>query len=422
MGLIDSVMVGRLGTTELASLAFSLGIFNLVLVLFMGFGSAISVFVSQHHSQGNSREAILSLRHGFWLHLILSFSVVIVFELLISPQLWVFGQEPEVTAGAGPYLYWIMWSLVPAALFIALRQYAEALGAVRLPMILMYIGLLLNTLLNYLLIYGHWGFPRLELEGAAIGSLIVRLLLFFALAAAIYSLPNFKDFRPGRFWQNLELRRFWEISRLGLPSSAQYAFEMAAFLGAAIMMGWMGAVALAAHHIAINLASLTFMFALGTSTAALVRVSAERGRGELREARRAGFASVLLVNIVMGGAALCFIFGRHWLAGLYTDDPAVLELAAFLLLIAGFFQLFDGAQGVLVGALRGMKDVLWPTLITFTTYWIIALPLGYVLAFILDWKSFGVWFALSMGLVIAGILLGLRFWFVTRSSQAILKE
>lgn len=414
MGLIDSLMVGRLGPVPLAGLAFSLSLYMFCMVIFMGFGSAISVFVATAKAQNRPAEAGRTYRDGLWLHLVFSSLVALFVHFVLMDRLEIFAQTAEVNAAAREYFPILNWSLIPAAIFLASRQFAEGLGFPRLPMLMMYFGLVMNAGLNWLLIFGNAGFPELGLSGAALGTLITRVTMCLSLMIIPYFLVSHRIYLPRSFFRAFKISRFVALCRLGIPSGAQYAFEFAAFGGAALMMGWLGTLSLAAHHIAINLASMTFMLALGTSTAALIRVSHALGQSDIHEARRAGFSAVFLCSGVMVVLGSVFILGREWLPSLYVDELDVIQLASQFLIVAGVFQVFDGTQGVLIGALRGARDVTFPTLITFSIYWLFCLPLGYGLAFIAGWGGIGIWVALAFGLMGSSSLLTWRFWHLTK--------
>jgi MATE family multidrug resistance protein len=315
-----------------------------------------------------------------------------------------------VTAEAGPYLVYIALSIIPILQFHALKQFYDGSEAPAVPMWVMLGGVVLNVFLNWVMIYGHLGFPRMELAGAGLATLVSRAAIVVILWIHLRRARRFAGALPER-WLALPAReRVRGVLRLGLPTGMQYTFEVGAFTVAALLMGLLGAVPLAAHQIAVQCAGLTFMVPLGISFAASVRVGLAAGAGRRHELRAIGFSALALSAAVMACFAVVFVLGGAWIARGFVDDAEVVSLAATLFLIAGIFQLADGTQVTALGCLRGLTDVRVPTVVTFVAYWLVALPLAWVLAFPFGFGAVGVWVGLAAGLSSAAALLTVRYW------------
>ena len=304
-------------------------------------------------------------------------------------------------------------------IFQAFRQFAEGLSLTRQAMTVTIIGNLMNIGLNYILIFGHFGLPALGLLGAGIATLISRIYMAMAMAGFVRFAGRFREYRKLLKSYVIHAVLVKQLLSIGLPSGMQFIFEVGAFSLAAIMMGWMGTVSLAAHQIAINLASLTYMMATGIAAATTIRVANQFGRRDAAAMRKVGLIGFIMSGTFMAFNAFLLILGRKFLPSLYIHDQKVMSLASLLIWIAAFFQLSDGIQVVGLGALRGMSDVKIPTLITLVAYWVLALPVGYVSGIIFKLGPTGVWIGLWTGLTAAAVMLFIRFY---RISKNILKE
>jgi MATE family multidrug resistance protein len=268
---------------------------------------------------------------------------------------------------------------------------------------------IINGLVGWILIYGKFGMPALGLIGAGIATFSSRMFMALTISIYIFSSSKLKELNLSLRIKHINYSIIRKILALGIPSATQYFFEVGAFSFAAIMVGWLGTDQLAAHQIALNLASISFMCTLGISTAGSIRVSNGVGKRDITETRRAGFTAILLGESLMACFAVIFILFRNNLPAFYIKDPTVISIASSLLIIAALFQIFDGTQAVGIGVLRGLTDVKWPTLITFIAYWVIGLPVGYILAFHYNLGVQGVWIGIMSGLVTSAVLLTLRF-------------
>ncbi len=408
MGIVDNIMIGHLGATWLAAASLGNALFSLLMILGLGATFALSPLIAAAFSSGDKDECSALLHNGLWLFSLTA--IVIMFMLwgleLLIPRM---GQEEEVARLSASYLHIVSWSMLPLMLFQTYRQFTDGLSRTRPAMYMLLLANGVNILFNWVLIYGHWGFPALELDGAALSTLITRVFLALSLFIFVGLRKEFRDFKPTRIRLKWHRRLIVKLLSLGIPSGFQAFFEIAAFSAMAVIIGWLGAEALAAHQIALSLASLTFMLVLGISSAASIRVGAEFGRPGHGDIRVAGFSSVMLGAIIMAVNGLLFIIFRAELVTLFIDDPAVQRIAEQLLIIAAAFQIFDGIQAVAVGILRGIQDVKVPTMITFVAYWIINIPLGYLFGFTLDLGVEGVWYAFVLGLGSAAFMLLGRF-------------
>jgi len=294
-------------------------------------------------------------------------------------------------------------------LFQTFKQFAEGLSQTKQAMYITIFCNVINVFLNWVMIYGNLGFPALGLNGAGWATLISRIMMGLMMAYYVLNSKRYSIYNLSLGFKKLSFPMFSKLIKIGVPTGFQFIFEVGAFSAAAIMMGWIGVTALAAHQIAINLASISYMMASGLSTAAMVRVGNQLGRNDIKTLREAGFTVFVMVAIFMSVSAILFIVFREFLPSLYIDDVSVIQMSATLLVIAGFFQLSDGIQVVGLGALRGMSDVRVPTIVTLVAYWVIGLPLGYILAFSFGMEELGIWVGLLIGLTVTGIMLLYRF-------------
>jgi MATE family multidrug resistance protein len=408
MGLTDSAMVGHVGKVPLAASAFAGSVFGVFFVAGIGLLAPVSVLVARAHGGGRPEECARWLRHGLALALAMGVCLALLLTGL-STKLHRFGQPAEVVAAANPFFVIIAVSLIPTFLFQVLRQFSEALGRPWQPMIILFLSVGLNAFANWVLIFGHLGAPALGLTGSGCSTLLARSLSVLLLWSWLRRQPGIGALLP-RIGHSARLAwpHFREMFQIGVPVAGQLLFEVGAFSSAAMLMGWLGTVALAAHQIAISCASFTFMFPLGLAMAVSIRVSQAVGAGRREALRPIGFGALGLGVGVMGAFALVFAFAGSWIARGFTTDPDVAALAARLLVVAAFFQIFDGAQVVGSGALRGLTDVKIPTLISFIAYWLVALPAAYLFAFQTRLGATGVWIGLAAGLAAAALLLAWR--------------
>ncbi len=408
VGVADSVMVGQLGTVELAAVSLGGAPFHLIMLFGIGISYGITPLVAAADGNENANRINILLKHA----LVVDFIVGILLSLLLiaaAPYLGIIGQEAEVLDYAIPYINIVSLSLIPLMVFQAFRQFVEGVSMTKQAMYISISANVINVILNYLLIYGALGFPELGLNGAAWATFISRVLMAVGMGVFVFRSRRLQIYTKSLGLVKLSMRPVKSLLQIGIPSGLQFIFEAGAFAMATVMIGWLGAEALAAHQIALNLAGITYMTASGISAAATIRVGNQFGKGDFSTMRLAGFSCFLMVGIFMAVCALAFMLGREFLPNLYVDDAEVIAIAAQLMIIAAIFQISDGIQVVGLGALRGLSDVKVPTMVTALAFWVLAIPLGYLLGFVLDYGAFGVWIGLLLGLSVAGLLHLIRF-------------
>ena len=406
-------MVGALGTIPLAAGAFANSVFVVPMVFGIGLAYGLTTPVANADGEGKPEKARSFLKHGIYLNTAIA---LLLFALLLIVQkfLHLMGQEPEVLSTASGYFKIISFSIVPLLTFLTFKQFAEGLSDTKAAMLISVGSNLLNIGLNYLLIYGNWGFPALGLEGAGIATLIARILMAIIMISYVMRKKAFKMYTAGIQWLEIQKNQFQKLLAIGVPSGLQFIFEVSTFALAAVMAGWIGAEALAAHQIAISLASISYMAASGFGAAANVGVSNQLGAGNLKAMRQAAYTNVILVLAMMIIAGFIFYFGRFYFPTFYSEDAAVIAVAAQLLIVAVAFQVFDGTQVVALAALRGISETKIPTLIVLMAYWLIGLGTSYYLGFKAEMGVLGIWYGLALGLIVASILLIWRFEIKTK--------
>jgi len=342
---------------------------------------------------------------------ILLYALVHLGTLLIIDHI---GQSPEVVAYAKPYLGYLGISIIPLMIFQTFKQFAEGLGFTKQAMFVSIWGNVINIILGIIFVKGMFGIAPMGVKGVGLSTLIDRTLMAIAMSVYVMRSKYFKVYIEKFKLSFFDKVRAFKITKIGAPVALQYSFEISAFSGAAILIGTIGAVEQAAHQVAINLAAVTYMMASGIASAATIKTGNNFGKRNFSDLRRSAIASYHVILVFMCTTALFFILANTILPYIYTKDTAVINIAAQLLIIAGFFQLFDGTQVVGLGVLRGIGDVNVPTVITFIAYWIVGIPLGYLLGITLGLGVNGIWYGLTFGLLTASVLLFFRFQNKTR--------
>ena len=413
IGLADTVMIGRVGVVPLAAASFVNAITHLPMVFGIGLLSSIAVLSSQAYGARQEGEVGEVLRHGTALSAGMGV-VSIMVALALLPCLGWFGQPAEVVEASRVYLVLFGISMLPLLVVHGLKQFSEACNRAWVPNGILLGGVVLNVVLNWILIYGHWGAPALGLNGAGWATLLARFATLAGMIIYILWAPALRCYRPAAWWTALRPDRFRRLIRIGWPVAAQHFMEVSAFVFAALMMGWIGARAIAAHQIAITCAATTFMLSLGIGMAVCIRVGQAWGAGQHRRMRRIGFLGLGLSGSFMSCFALVFFTGRFAIASWFVASPETAVLAGQLLLVAALFQVADGLQVVAISGLRGLSDVRVPALVAVLAYWVVAVPLGATLAFGLKLGAVGIWIGLATGLGLAAVLLTWRFHRKTR--------
>jgi multidrug resistance protein, MATE family len=408
VSVFDSLMVGQIGTIPLAAASLGNSIFTITLVFGLGVSYSITPLIAAADGRRNYTRISLLLLNGLFSNLLLGV-VLFIAGYFLSPYITWLNQPEEVVRQAIPYMNILFLSMVPLMVFQAFRQFAEGLSLTKQAMYISIVANGLNIVLNYILIFGKLGFEPMGLVGAGWATLISRIIMALMMGGYVMYAKRFAAFHRFLTFRYLSFVHMYHIFRLGLPISGQMVFEMGAFSFSAIMIGWLGARELAAHQIAINVASVSYMMASGIAAAATIRVGNQKGLRNFRSMRMAGISSFAMGTIFMMASGLLMIAGKNFIPSLYIDDPIVIELASTLLIIAALFQISDGVQVVGLGALRGLEDVRIPGVISLIAYWVIGLPVGYILCFKAGFGANGVWTGLLVGLSVAAILLFWRF-------------
>ena len=409
----DVIMMGWLGPKYLAAGALANALFICIQLFGVGVAGAVAPMVAQALGARDFRSVRRTVRQGLWISVIL---VAALFPIAwnIGPIYRALGEDPELTNMAEHFIHYAIWLLIPAFMIVVLRSFLSAHDATRVILLITVAGVFVNFLCDYALMFGNWGFPRLELAGAGLATTTVNVVM---LALTITYVQLHRRFRRYHIFHNLlkpDWPRFWELWRIGLPIGAMLLAEVGLFTCAALLQGWIGQDAVAAHQIALQLASISFMVPLGLSQATTVRVGIALGEHNPEGVRKAGWASLMLTLGFMSATALLFFSFPQTLVGLFLDPTnpdnfGALTLAASYLSIAALFQLVDGTQVSMASALRGLSDTNMPLISALVGYWLIGFPVAYLLGFPLGLHGVGIWLGLAAGLLATAIILVTRF-------------
>lgn len=410
----DTIMIGWLGATPLGASVLGSQAFFVLLMLGSGPAQAIMPIAAQAEGRGDVRAVRRSVRMGLWISVIYC-ALCMVPLWFLEPILLAIGQDPEVTALAADYSAILQWSLFPALLALVMRSFLVAVSRPQIMLWTTIFAAVMNGFLNYALIFGNWGAPELGVRGAAWASVITSSFMFAVICVYAAWHPILRQFELFvRLWRS-DWPAFNELLRLGWPIGLTIIAEVGLFAASSLMMGWLGTIQLAAHGIALQLAAIAFMIPLGLSGVATVRIGQAYGREDFAGLHRAALTVMALAVIAGLTSASLFIFLPEPLASLFldlknSDAEAVLTAAVVLLVVAAAFQLVDSLQAVAVGLLRGLKDTRTPMVIAVFSYWIVGVPVAYVLAFPFGFGGSGIWLGLAFGLSVAAILLSVRFF------------
>ncbi|MBJ7879282.1 MATE family efflux transporter [Gelidibacter salicanalis] len=422
VSLVDNIMVGQLGATELAAVSLGNSFVFIAMSLGIGFSTAITPLVAEADTEKNFAKGKSAFKHGLFLCTVLGIFLFLML-LMAKPLMYIMDQPEDVVELAIPYLDLVGFSLIPLIIFQAIKQFSDGLSLTKYPMYATILANVINVVLNYLLIFGKFGFPEMGLVGAALGTLISRVVMVFFLWWLLRARDRSKAYVTNIKIFVLESTMLKKIIHIGFPSAMQMFFEVAIFTSAIWLSGTLGQNPQAANQIALNLSSMTFMVATGLSVAAMIRVGNQKGLQNFTELRRIAMSIFFLGVILAVVSALLFILLHKVLPTIYVnlDDPLnavdtreVVTIASTLLLAAAIFQISDSLQVVALGALRGLQDVKIPTVITFISYWGIGFPVSYYFGKEDMWGSLGIWLGLIAGLTSAAILLFFRFNYLTK--------
>jgi MATE family multidrug resistance protein len=423
IGIVDNIMVGKLGSTELAAVSLGNSMIFIALSLGIGFSTAITPIVGEADAEKDTSKIRLAFHNGLFLCVILGFAL---FGLIVlgKPLMEMLHQPKEVIALAKPYLDWVGFSLIPLIIYQGYKQFADGLSMTKYSMYAIVMANILHVIINYCLIYGVWVFPKMGIIGAALGTVISRIAMVVFMHVILSKQEQLNQYFHNFSFDEIKSETIKKIVNLGVPSALQMLFEVVLFTAGIWLCGNIGKTSQAANQIALSLASMTFMFAMGLSVVSMIRVSNQKGLQDYKNlviVARSIFLLAILIEIVF---ALLFVVLHQIVPPLFLDmtdstqlldNQEVVTIAAKLLIVAAVFQISDGIQVVVLGALRGLQDVKIPMYITFIAYWVIGFPISYYLGEYTNFKAVGVWIGLLAGLTAAALFLYIRFHFLTKS-------
>ncbi|WP_284652359.1 MATE family efflux transporter [Flavobacterium terrisoli] len=422
IGIVDNIMVGKLGSTELAAVSLGNSLIFVAMSIGIGFSTAITPIVAEADAEKDTGKIRSAFHHGLFLCIILGF-MLFGLVVLAKPIMELLHQPKEVIALAKPFLTWVAFSLVPLIIYQGYKQFADGLSMTKISMYAIVMANVLHVIINYLLIYGIWFFPKMGIIGAALGTVISRIAMVVFMHIILSRKEKLKPYFQDFSFDEIKKATIRKIINLGLPSAMQMLFEVVLFTAAIWLCGSIGKTSQAANQIALSMASMTFMFAMGLSVVSMIRVSNQKGLNDYKQlivVARSIFLLAIIIEIIF---AFMFVALHQVLPYLFLnmenetqllDNAEVISIATKLLLVAAVFQISDGIQVVVLGALRGLQDVKIPMYITFVAYWVIGFPISYYLGLKTDLGAVGVWIGLIGGLTAAAIFLYLRFHYLTK--------
>ncbi len=422
IAIVDNIMVGKLGSTELAAVSLGNSLVFVAMSLGIGFSTAITPIVAEADAEKDNSKIRSAFHHGLFLCIILGFALFGM-VVLAKPIMELLHQPEEVITLAKPYLDWVAFSLVPLIIYQGYKQFADGLSMTKISMYAIVMANIIHVPINYCLIYGVWIFPKMGILGAGLGTVISRLAMVIFMHIILSRKEQLKQYFHEFSFDEIKKETIKKIVNLGLPSAMQMLFEVVLFTAAIWLCGNIGKTSQAANQIALSLASMTFMFAMGLSVVSMIRVSNQRGLGDYKQlivVARSIFLLAIIIEIIF---AVMFVALHQVLPYLFLnmenetqllDNQEVISIAAKLLLVAAVFQISDGIQVVVLGALRGLQDVKIPMYITFVAYWLVGFPISFYLGEHTQLKATGVWIGLLAGLTAAAIFLFIRFHYLTK--------
>lgn len=422
IGIVDNIMVGNLGSTELAAVSLGSSFIFIGLSIGIGFSTAITPIVAEADAEKDDKKIRSTFHHGLLLSTILGV-VLFILIVLSKPIMNLMHQPKEVVDLASPYIDWVAFSLIPVIIFQGYKQFADGLSKTKYSMYAIFMANVVHIFFNYVLIYGIWFFPKLGILGAALGTVISRIMMVVFMHFLMQNNADLKRYFKNFSFKEIHKKMIRKIINLGLPSAMQMLFEVTLFTAAIWLSGSIGKTSQAANQIALTLATTTFMFAMGFSVAATIRVSNQKGFSDYKNLiiiARSIFLLAIIVETIFG---VLFVVLHNYLPHLFLntndaiqglENQEVVIIAAKLLLVAAVFQISDGIQVVVLGALRGLQDVKIPMYITFVAYWVVGFPISFYLGKYTELKAVGVWIGLLAGLTAAALFLYIRFHKLTK--------
>lgn len=422
IGIVDNIMVGKLGSTELAAVSLGNSLIFVAMSLGIGFSTAITPIVAEADAEKDTGKIRSAFHHGLLLCIVLGFMLFFL-VVLAKPIMELLHQPKEVIALAKPFVDWVAFSLVPLIIYQGYKQFADGLSMTKISMYAIVMANILHVIINYLLIYGIWFFPKMGIIGAALGTVISRIAMVVFMHLILSRKEKLKPYFQDFSFKEIKKATVKKIINLGLPSAMQMLFEVVLFTAAIWLCGTIGKTSQAANQIALSLASMTFMVAMGLSVVSMIRISNQKGLNDYKQlivVARSIFLLAIIIEILF---AVMFVALHQILPYLFLnmdnkmqllDNAEVIAISAKLLLVAAVFQISDGIQVVVLGALRGLQDVKIPMYITFVAYWVVGFPISYYLGLKTDLDAVGVWIGLLAGLTAAALFLYLRFHYLTK--------
>ncbi|MGL2964862.1 MATE family efflux transporter [Flavobacterium sp. RSB2_4_14] len=422
IGIVDNIMVGKLGSTELAAVSLGNSLIFVAMSIGIGFSTAITPIVAEADAEKNPHKIRSAFHHGLFLCTVLG---IALFGLVVlaKPIMELLHQPEDVIALAKPYLDWVAFSLVPLIIYQGYKQFADGLSMTKVSMYAIIMANILHVIINYCLIYGVWIFPKMGIIGAGLGTVISRIAMVVFMHIILSRKEQLKQYFQEFSFDEIKKTTLKKIIDLGFPSALQMLFEVVLFTAAIWLCGNIGKTSQAANQIALSLASMTFMVAMGLSVVSMIRVSNQKGLKEYKQLiiiARSIFLLAIILEIIF---AILFVALHQILPYLFLnmdnqlqllENKEVIAIAAKLLLVAAVFQISDGIQVVVLGALRGLQDVKIPMYITFVAYWVVGFPISFYLGEYTELKAVGVWIGLLAGLTVAAIFLFIRFHYLTK--------
>ncbi|GEM55194.1 MATE family efflux transporter [Flavobacterium branchiophilum NBRC 15030 = ATCC 35035] len=426
IGIVDNFMVGNLGATELAAVSLGNSFIFIGMSIGIGFSTAITPLASEALAEKNDKKCRSIFHHGLLLSIILGI-VLFVLIVLSKPLMLLMNQPKAVVDLATPYIDWVAFSLIPVIIFQGYKQFSDGLSLTKYAMYAVYLTNVVHVIANWMLIYGFWIFPKMGVVGAALGTVVSRLMMVVFMHYLMKNnhtlQPYFKHFS----FKEIKKSVLKKIVKLGAPSAMQMLFEVTLFTAAIWLSGSLGKNSQAANQIALTLASTTFMFAMGLNVTAMIRLSYLKGLQDIKGLLFTAKSIFMLAIMLETFFAIIFIVFHQYLPHLFLnmndanqalDNTQVIEITSKLLLIAAFFQISDGIQVVVLGALRGLQDVNVPMYITFVAYWVVGFPISYYLGKHTTLAATGIWIGLLAGLTFAAVFLYVRFYSLTKKMTA----
>ncbi len=429
IGIVDNIMVGNLGSTELAAVSLGNSFIFIAMSLGIGFSTAITPIIAEADAEKDHKKIRSTFHHGLLLCTVLGVALFIMI-VLAKPIMLLMHQPLEVVNMATPYIDWVAFSLIPVIIYQGYKQFADGLSKTKYSMYAIFMANVVHIFFNYVLIYGFWIFPKLGILGAALGTVISRIMMVVFMDLLLRKNKELNQYFKNFKFNEIRKSMLKKIFDLGFPSAMQMLFEVALFTAAIWLSGSISKNHQAANQIALTLATVTFMFAMGLSVTAMIRISNQKGLNDYKNLIIIARSIFLLAIIVESVFAITFVILNNFLPHLFLnmhdsnlaiDNQEVILIASKLLLVAAVFQISDGIQVVVLGALRGLQDVKVPMYITFVAYWVVGFPISYYLGKYTELKTTGIWIGLLAGLTVAALFLYIRFARLTKKLDAATK-